>query len=138
MSSKIAALLVMPRARRCSLLEQLDSARIEVFPVCNVQEATEVLAQCTIHVVLTDTVLPDGDWRGVLECVGKGRSKPEVVVCATAPSRTLRAEIFQRGVYDLVTEPYIREEILRTVEAAAARSYMQSLAAPALAFRTAG
>jgi len=36
-------------------------------------------------------------------------------------------DALEQGAYDVLVEPYQREEIWRIVEAAAARSYMRSL-----------
>jgi DNA-binding NtrC family response regulator len=83
MTPKIKALVVMAQERRLPLLDALESCGVEVLPVCDCNEARRMLeAQPPVQVVVTDTTLPDGDWRRVLEIVGQGRRKIEVVVCS--------------------------------------------------------
>src|SRR5713226_6056907 len=70
MQPKMTAMLIMARERRLPLLEALESCGIDVLPVCNCNEARCVLeTQLQIQVVLTDTTLPDGDWREALDIV---------------------------------------------------------------------
>ena len=76
-------MLVMARERRLPLLDVLESCSIEVLPVCDCNEAHQMLeAQPPVQVVVTDTALPDGDWRRVLEIVVQGCANIEVVVCS--------------------------------------------------------
>jgi CheY-like chemotaxis protein len=83
MTHNIKALVVMAQERRLPLLDALESCGIEVLPVCDCNEARRMLeAQPAVQVVVTDTTLPDGDWRRVLEIVEQGRRKIEIVVCS--------------------------------------------------------
>ena len=83
MTHDIKALLVMAQGRCQPMLDALESCGIEVLPVCDCNEARRMLeAQPPVQVVVTDTTLPDGDWRRVLEIVEQGRRKIEVVVCS--------------------------------------------------------
>src|SRR6266568_2140469 len=83
MPPKIKIVLVMAQERRLPLLDALESWGIEVLPVCDCNEARRMLeAQPPVHVVVTDTTLPDGDWRRVLEIVEQGSRKIEIVVCS--------------------------------------------------------
>ena len=119
-------MLVMARERRLPLLDALESCGIEVLPVCDCNEARRMLeTQPLVQVVVTDTALPDGDWRRVLEIV-EGREKIEVVVCSRLGDPKLWLDILERGGYDVLVNPYQHEEVGRIVEAAAARSYMRS------------
>jgi DNA-binding NtrC family response regulator len=125
---RIKALLVMSRERRLPILEQLEACEVEVLPACNWAEASRILAQrAPVEVVLTDTVLPDCDWRGVLQELARSGAHAEVLVCARSTSTSLCSEVFKHGAYDLLVEPYNREELRRVLTAAAAHSYMRSL-----------
>ena len=138
MQMKITAMLIMSRERRPSLLEVLESCGIDVLPVCDCNEARRMLkTQPQVQVVLTDGALPDGDWRRVLEIVAEDHPNVEVVVCSRLGDHRLWIDALEWGAYDLVAEPYQREEIQRIVEAAAARSYMRSLPpARAMSYKT--
>ena len=54
----------MVRERRLPLLEALEACGFDVLPVCDCSEARRILeTEPKVQVVLTDSVLPDGDWR---------------------------------------------------------------------------
>jgi DNA-binding NtrC family response regulator len=130
MQPKITAMLVMARERRLSLLEALDACGIHVLPVGDCNEARRVLeTQPRVQVVLTDTALPDGDWREVLQIVAQGRADLEVVICSRLSDHRLWNEVLERGAYDVLVEAFPCEEMRRILEAAVARSYMRSLPA---------
>ena len=120
---KIKAMLVMDRERRLPLLDALESCGIEVVPVCDCNEARRMLeTQLLVQAVVTDTALPDGDWRRVVrEC-----PNIEVVVCSRLGDPKLWLDVLEQGGYDVLVQPYQREEIKRIVEGAAARSYFRS------------
>jgi hypothetical protein len=82
MPPNITAMLVMDGERRAPLLGVLESCGVEVLAVCDCSEARRLLeTRPPVRVVVTDTSLPDGDWRRVLEIVEQELSpKIEVVV----------------------------------------------------------
>lgn len=119
-------MLVMARERRLPLLDVLESCGIEVVPASDCNEAGQVLETQSVQVVLTETKLPDGDWRRVIEIVERGRRKIQVVVCLRLRDPKLWLDVLDQGGYDVLVHPYEREEIKRIVEGAAARSYRRS------------
>jgi len=116
-------MLVMAPERSLPLLETLESCGIDVLAVCDCSEARRMLEIQPVQVVLTDTALPDGDWRRVLEIVERRRRKIQVVVCSRLSDPKLWLDVLEQGGYDVLIEPYQHEEVRRTVEVAAARSY---------------
>ena len=128
MQPKITAMIIMARECRLPLLEALESCGIEVLPVCDCSEARRMLEiQPEMQVVLTDVALPDGDWREVLQIVAHSRPNIEVVVSSRLGDHKLWIDVLEQGAYDVLAEPYEREEVRRIVGAAAARSYKRSL-----------
>ena len=128
MQPKMTAMLIMGRERRLPLLEALESCGIDVLPVCNCNEARCVLeTQLQMQVVLTDTTLPDGDWREALDIVVEARPNVQVIVCSRIADPSLWIDVLEWGAYDLLVQPYQCEEVRRILEAASARSYMRSL-----------
>ena len=131
MEPKITVMLIMARERRLSLLETLEVSGIYVLPVCDCSEARRMLeSQLQVQVVLTDRALPDGDWRAVLEIVAQERANVQVVVCSRLRDHQLVIDVLEQGAYDVLIEPYQREEIRRVLESAAARSYIRSRSLP--------
>jgi len=119
MQAKITAMLIMARERRPPLLEALESCGIDVLPVCDCNEGRRMLEiQPQMQVVLTDAALPDGDWRGVLQIVALARADIEVVVCSRLGDQKLWIDVLEQGAYDVLVEPYQREEIRRIVDVA--------------------
>jgi len=115
----------MAQERRLPLLDVLESCGIEVVPACNCNEARRML-ETQVQVVLTDRVLPDGDWRAVLEIVAQDLANVQVVVCSRLGDHTLLIDVLEQGAYDVLVEPYQCEEVRRVLEAAAARSDVRS------------
>jgi DNA-binding NtrC family response regulator len=126
MPAKINAMLVMARERHLPLLNALESCGIEVLPVCDCNEARRMLEAQPVQVVVTDTALPDGDWRRVLEIVARGCENTEVVVSLRLGDHMLWLDVLEQGGYDVLVDPYQRAEVQRIVEAAAAKSSMRS------------
>ena len=112
----------MARERGLPLLDALESDGIEVLAVCDCNEALQMLRTQPVQVVVTDTTLPDGDWRRVLEIVEQGYRKIEVVVCSRVGDPKLWLDVLEQGGYDVLVEPFEPEEIRRILEAAAAKS----------------
>ena len=120
-------MLVMAGERRLPLLDVLESCGIEVLPVCDCNAAHRMLGtQPPVHVVVTDTALPDGDWRRVLEIVTQVSANIEVIVCSRLGDHKLWLDVLEQGGYDVLVEPYRHEEVRRTLEVAASRSYFRS------------
>jgi len=116
----------MDRKRNLPLLDVLESCGIEVLPVGDCSEAQRMLeTQPPVHVVVTDTTLPDGDWRRVLEIVEQELSSKigVVVVCSCLVDPKLWLDVLDQGGYDVLVEPYQREEVRRIVEGAVAKSH---------------
>jgi len=127
MLAKIKAMLVMAPERRLPLLDALESCDIEVLLVGSCREARRMLeTQPPVHVVVTDTALPDGDWRRVLEIVTQGSPNVELIVRSRVGDPALWLDVLEQGGYDVLVEPYQRVELRRIVEAAEARRYLRS------------
>jgi DNA-binding NtrC family response regulator len=119
-------LLVTPAERRQKLLSILSSEGMEVLTAGGVAEAETRLSDARKYdVVFVDAELPDGDWRDVLQFVAVHRETArEVVVCARCGDEQLWAEVIQCGAFDLVPEPFERQEVLRIARSAADSHYL--------------
>jgi DNA-binding NtrC family response regulator len=127
MRAKMRAMLVMDPERRLPLLRVLESCGIEVLAVSGCNEAQRIFKnQPSVPVVITDSALPDGDWRRVLDIVAQGCANVEVVVSLRLGDHALWLDVLEQGGYDVLVEPYHHEEIQRIVEAAAAKSDMRA------------
>src|SRR5882672_6205010 len=106
MTYNIKAMLVMDQERHSTLVDALESCGIEVLAVCDCNEARRMLeTQPAVQVVVTDTTLPDGDWRRVLEIVEQGHRRIEVVVCSRLGDPKLWLDVLELGGYDVLVQP---------------------------------
>jgi DNA-binding NtrC family response regulator len=119
-------LLVMTRARRANLLRALEYSVTDVLAVCSCKEAQIVLkGHLPVQVVVTDARLPDGTWNDVVQDVLCHSRNARVVVCSRRDEvLTSWNDYFERGAYDLLIEPYSKDQVKRTVESAASASFL--------------
>lgn len=75
-------------------------------------------------VIVCDLSLPDGNWSDVIRDVIEARSNACVVIRAPQADQRLWSEALWRGAYDILVEPYSREEVRRTLDGAARATEM--------------
>lgn len=79
------------------------------------QEAGILLRRHRVAVVLCDAVLPDGDWKGVLESLEAMEKAPLLIVTARNADEQLWAEVLRFGGFDLLPKPFDHKEVIRIV-----------------------
>jgi DNA-binding NtrC family response regulator len=91
--------------------------------------------QPQVQVVLTDAILLDGDWQGVLQIVAQAGANIEVIVSSRLGDPKLWIDVLEQGGYDVLAEPYgHHEEIRRVVE----KLYAPLASAGAMSYKTKG
>ena len=119
-------LLVMPQGRRERMQRFLSESEMDVFSAENVKEAQEKLAGAVKYdLAFVDSELADGSWRDVLQFIVASNIGCEMVVCSRCGDERLWAEVIQCGAFDLVPEPFEKQEILRIIRSALDSHYMQ-------------
>ena len=78
-------------------------------------------------VIVCDLTLPDGNWSDVMRDVIETSNNACVVIRAPDADQRLWSEALWRGAYDILVEPYSREEAQRTLEGAARATEMLAL-----------
>lgn len=112
-------LLVLSPQRRSKLQRLLNDCGVQTSVASTLEEARQKLASSSSYdLVLTDAELPDGSWQDLLEFVLDSRKACEIVVNSSCGDEDLWAEVLQRGAYDLLVEPYDRQEVCRIIEGA--------------------
>jgi DNA-binding response OmpR family regulator len=86
------------------------------------KEALERLEHNPVHVVITRSDSPDCDWKTVLQNLKRRLHPPQLIVTSRTADERLWSEVLSCGGYDVLPEPFRREEIERVV-AAARRHY---------------
>jgi DNA-binding NtrC family response regulator len=103
--------------RGMALSNMLDGVRIAAMHSRDCRGAVAHLSRSAISVVICDTDLPDGDWKDVLQQVLQARSAPVLIVSRVA-DHSLWAEVLNLGGYDVLAQPFDREEVTRVIASA--------------------
>jgi DNA-binding NtrC family response regulator len=116
---KTWAVVVMPRERWSSILGELDSLGVEVWPAETCHEARKLLEKRPrVEVVISDLSLADGNWCDVFKHLIDNDIHASMVVVSPQADERLWSEVLWRGAYDLLVEPYADIDVRRIVEGA--------------------
>ncbi|MGA3017000.1 MAG: response regulator [Bryobacteraceae bacterium] len=106
-------------ARR--LAPMLQALPLVMEQVGTLEQARHKLQRGDYEIILTEAVLPDGDWLGALHLA---REQPgDINVIVTDPQADARfwAEALNLGAYDLLTQPFYEPEVRRILHNACTR-----------------
>jgi DNA-binding NtrC family response regulator len=127
MQPTITAMLIVAPGCRIALVQALEACNVDVLSVSSCSEARRALeTRPQAQVVLTDTELPDGDWRKSLDIAAQARPNLRVIVCPRIGDDSLWIDVPEYGAYDLLVQPLQCEEVRRILEAASSRRYARS------------
>ena len=113
-------LVVLPEARRMSLLKHLGACGMAFLPVQTRKEACRILqTNPNVEVILTDPTLPDGSWGDLVAEAPRCGSRAKTVICMRTADPMLWIDVLEGGAFDVLVEPYQPEEVQRIVRAAA-------------------
>lgn len=79
------------------------------------EEALELMAGRSYHVVITDLMMPGTDGLGLMKAMRDRGFQAETVVITGYPSVESALRAKQLGAFDYVTKPFTRQEILSVV-----------------------
>jgi DNA-binding NtrC family response regulator len=107
----------------------LENLPVSLDHVASVQQARTKLRQDDYCVILTEAVLPDGNWIDVLHLAREHPAEIEVV--ATSPHADARfwAEALNFGAYDVLAQPFDEPEVRRILHDACMRCDRKAMAA---------
>lgn len=106
-------------ARQISQMVQPLHAMVE--HVATLHHARAKLREYEYDIVLTEAALPDGNWLDVLHMVRACAQEPEVLVTDPQADSRLWSEALNRGVYDLIAQPFYEPEVQRILSNACSR-----------------
>jgi DNA-binding response OmpR family regulator len=75
----------------------------------------EGLARYRPEIVICEAILPDGDWKLVLQGTSTLKDSPRVIVISSNANASLWVEVLNLGGYDLLSKPLVEEEVVRVV-----------------------
>ncbi len=119
-------LLAMPGQRRDKLLHLLGHSGLDVSLASTSIEARQKLTPPhPYELLLVDAELPDGSWRDLIPLLVSSNPPCEMVVCSRNGDERLWAEAIQCGAFDLISEPYEQQEVIRIIQSALEGQYMR-------------
>jgi DNA-binding NtrC family response regulator len=98
-----------------SLRSILTHSNWRLYEAESCGEARRILDRQRISVVVCDELLPDGDWKQVLEMVNGMQAAPPLIVTARNADDRLWSEVLDLGAYDLLPKPFDHKEVIRAV-----------------------
>jgi DNA-binding NtrC family response regulator len=111
---------------RGRLLEDLEACHSSVLVVGNCKNAARLLrTKPPVSVVISDFSLADGNWDQVLKAVTQYLPATQLVVCCRRQPAHGWTNILESGAYDVLIEPYEREDVRWMVEGAASQCNMR-------------
>jgi DNA-binding response OmpR family regulator len=82
------------------------------------QQAIACLCRDRVGVIVCDCHLPDGTWRDILSYIAELIEPSAVIVTSSAADTYLRAEVRALGGYEVLSKPFLPEEVRRVIIAA--------------------
>ena len=89
----------------------------------------EFLRNHRITVLVCGSVLPDGNWKQLLEGLAVLPAPPSLIVTSKHADDALWAEVLNLGAYDVLSKPFDRAEVTRTISLAWLQKHVGSLQA---------
>jgi DNA-binding NtrC family response regulator len=84
----------------------------------DVPSATARLKNESVPIVLCERDSKAGNWKDVLESVGKSPASPMLIVASRTADEYLWAEALNLGAYDVLAKPYHPAEVVRVLSMA--------------------
>jgi DNA-binding NtrC family response regulator len=120
MKTKFTVLLLHHRNDTFGTLNLiLETLPMKVIRVRTAKEAEAQLCEMPCpHVVLTDAVLPDGNWMDVLDIAAKAVEPVNVVVVSPVADIGLYLDTMDHGAFDFMTDSFTVPEIVHILKCA--------------------
>ena len=94
---------------------QLEKAHYETCVAYSVEEAKRILCEESVHLVLLDVNLPDGDGFAVLEWMNREKKAYPVVFLTARDLEEDALKGYELGAVDYVTKPFSIKILLKKI-----------------------
>ncbi len=120
MKPKITALLIHHRNDRFYTLQRvLEALSIRVVRARSAKEAEKHLCGMPCpQLVLSDTVLPDGNWMDVLDVAAKAVEPVNVIIVSSVVDTRLYLDTMDHGAFDFMTDLFTVPQIVHILKCA--------------------
>ncbi len=98
---------------RVALRHILDHSNWRMREARSCREAVRLLEEDPVPVVVCSLEMADGSWRTLLDRAGRLPNPPVLIVFTHDPNERLWAEVLNLGGYDLLTTPFVPQEVFR-------------------------
>jgi len=82
------------------------------------KDAIRCLEMNPVHVVVLQNTLPDWDWKSALRHLRSCRTPAQLIVASPHADETLWSEVLNQGGYDVLIQPFDRQELERVLTSA--------------------
>lgn len=90
----------------------------KLFEARNRQRAMKYLASNPVQVVITESDVPNWNWKRVLCDLRSMTKPPELIVTSRTADESLWAEVLNIGGYDVMAQPFEEYEVERVIASA--------------------
>ncbi len=92
--------------------------RWAMYKSASVAEAVDTLQAAAIPVIIADSDSPASRWRDLLDRIQQLPEPPALILASRLADERLWVEALNLGAYDLLTKPFERDELIRSVTGA--------------------
>lgn len=100
-----------------------------LFEARDRRKAMQFLERNPVQVVIAETDVPMWNWKKLLQYLGKLAPSPQLIVTSQHADDHLWAEALNIGAYDVLPQPFERDEVERVVASASRHFAVQHLRA---------
>lgn len=117
--NSLSVLLVGMDGRDRQLVQEVfRSFSWRLFEAQERPQAMQFLEKHTVQVVIAEAELPNWSWKKVLGDLRRRDRPPQLIVTSRHADDYLWAEALNVGAYDVLAQPFEREEVARVVASA--------------------
>lgn len=100
------------------LLERIitEKTPYQILTINNSLEIPKVLEENTFELIITDLKMPGMDGLDILRMIKDKERQEEVIIITAFGSLETAIEALSRGVFDYITKPFKKEQIIFTVD----------------------
>jgi DNA-binding response OmpR family regulator len=123
-TKKVTVLSVSPNDEDHSSLEKIIvHSKWRLFQARDLVSTLAVLKQQEITVLLCERDLSPGTWKDVLDTINTLPNSPSLIVSSRLADDRLWADALSLGAWDVLTKPFDRTEVIRSIRSAWQRWY---------------
>jgi DNA-binding response OmpR family regulator len=117
--NSVSALLVGAYERDKQLVQEIFRKHgWKLFEAADRRRALHYLNLYPIHVVIAEADLPGWTWKNALQDLRDLDQPPQLIVASRHADDRLWAAALNMGAYDVLAQPFEREEVRRAIESA--------------------